>query len=82
MIVGTEPKYMEICVREEGVDVAKLLDDTATVGSCTALKDGMELFVVDKDPNNTISELQDTSKIEKYTMSAETYAKVVRYFSH
>jgi len=33
----------------------------------------MEIHVVDIDPKNTIAELQDTSKIEKYVMSDEKY---------
>jgi hypothetical protein len=33
----------------------------------------MEIHVVDTDPKNTVAELQDTSKIEKYVMSDEKY---------
>ncbi|KAM9989018.1 hypothetical protein ACTFIY_005047 [Dictyostelium cf. discoideum] len=74
--VGTEPKYMELILRDENKvnDICKIDDDDKTLGSYEP-KDGMNVHIIDKDPNNFVSELQDISKAPKPVISEEDYNK-------
>ncbi|KAN0045535.1 hypothetical protein ACTA71_005913 [Dictyostelium dimigraforme] len=74
--VGTEPKYMELILRDEYKvnDICKLEDQEKTLGSFEP-KDGMNIHIIDKDPNNFVSDLQDISKAPKPVISEEDYNK-------
>ncbi|KAK5583170.1 hypothetical protein RB653_004761 [Dictyostelium firmibasis] len=74
--VGTEPKYMELILRDESKvnEICKLEDDEKTLEFYEP-KDGMNIHVIDKDPNNFVSYLQDISKAPKPVISEEDYNK-------
>jgi len=73
-IVGTEPKYQELQLKSKGELIAKMDNDSALLSSYNP-QNGQEIYVTDTDPNNTIADLQDTSKVEKYTMADSEYDK-------
>ncbi|KAN0007120.1 hypothetical protein ACTFIU_005314 [Dictyostelium citrinum] len=67
---------MELILRDENKvqDICKIEDDEKTLGSYEP-KDGMNIHIIDKDPNNFISDLQDISKAPKPVISEEDYNK-------
>merc|ERR1711991_373502 len=72
-IVGTPPQYMELELRNlDGTVIAKLEQQDQTLDSYNP-ENGKRLHIVDNDPNQTVLLLQDTSQVEKYTMSDESY---------
>jgi hypothetical protein len=83
-MVGTEPQYQTLQLRNDGVVVVDLADDNAQLQTFNP-QDDQELFITDTDPKNTIAELIDPSKVfhanlilitfqvEKYVMSDEVY---------
>ncbi|KAF2076480.1 hypothetical protein CYY_002220 [Polysphondylium violaceum] len=74
--VGTEPKYMTLVIREQNkITEIKKLDDEEKTLEQYQIQDGLNVHIIDNDPNNYISELQDTSKVEKATMTDEEYNK-------
>ena len=54
--------------------VCELGDDSATLGSA-GVQEGWRINVVDRDPSKHKGEFEDLSRVEKYEMSAEDYAK-------
>jgi tubulin-folding cofactor B len=77
-IVGTPPPYMKLSLRQadEPSDaiVAHLDDDDKTLGEYHP-SDGQVLYVEDIDPNHTVAQLQEISKVEKFQLSDEEYKK-------
>lgn len=76
MFVGTAPNFMKLELYDQtGTQkVADLDNANAKLGDYQP-RGGMKIYVVDTDPNNTIKQLQDTTDVEKYTMSEEEYNK-------
>eukprot|EP01133_Synstelium_polycarpum_P003779 gene3779-4358_t len=76
-IVGTEPKYMTLQVREaDKTTIIQTLDgveDTVAIGSIACLHDGLNVHIVDTDPNNFVAELQAIEKHEHKLMSDAEY---------
>lgn len=54
--------------------VCELSDDSATLGTA-GVREGWRINVVDRDPSKHKGEFEDLSRVEKYEMSAEDYAK-------
>lgn len=54
--------------------VCELGDDSATLGSA-GVQEGWRINVVDRDPSKHKGEFEDLSRVDKYEMSAEDYAK-------
>ena len=54
--------------------VCELTDDAATLGS-TGAENGWRINVVDTDPSKKKGEFEDLSKVQKYEMSTDEYAK-------
>lgn len=71
-MVGTEPQYQQLQLRNDGVVVVDLSDDNAKLQTFNPVDD-QELYITDTDPKNTIAELIDPTKVEKYVMSDEVY---------
>ena len=59
---------------EEDKMVCMLSDDSATLESA-GVKSGWRVNVVDRDPSRERGEFEDLSKVQKYEMSDESYAK-------
>jgi len=75
MIVGTSPSFMRLqLIDKDGSVVANMDNNQATLAQYHP-RDGMGVHVIDTDPSATIASLQDTSQVEKYTMSEEEYNK-------
>ncbi|EGC37199.1 hypothetical protein DICPUDRAFT_87063 [Dictyostelium purpureum] len=74
--VGTEPKYMELILKDQSKtnEISKIDNDENLLSFYSPI-DGMNIHIIDKDPNSYISELQDTSKIPKPVISEEDYNK-------
>ncbi|XP_010552969.1 PREDICTED: tubulin-folding cofactor B [Tarenaya hassleriana] len=74
---GTTVNSMALELYDDtGSKVAALSDDTRPLGFFSPL-DGFRLHVIDLDPSSVTSGgwLEDTSLVEKYTISEEAYAK-------
>ena len=54
--------------------VCELTDDSAPLGS-TGAENGWRINVVDRDPSKKKGEFEDLSKVQKYEMSKDDYAK-------
>jgi len=63
---------MSLELKDKGTVVAKLDKDDALLSSYNP-KNGMEIYIQDNDPNNTIAALSDISNAEKYVMPDEIY---------
>jgi len=76
MFVGTSPEYQQLQLYDpdQGQVYAHLDHDDALLSSYYP-KDGTGIYVIDKDPHNTIANYQDISQVKKYEMSDEDYAK-------
>eukprot|EP01114_Cavostelium_apophysatum_P007327 TRINITY_DN19413_c0_g1_i1.p1 TRINITY_DN19413_c0_g1~~TRINITY_DN19413_c0_g1_i1.p1 ORF type:complete len:243 (+),score=53.41 TRINITY_DN19413_c0_g1_i1:97-825(+) len=72
--VGTDPAYMKLELKDKGNLVATLDNDAALLSSYNP-QNGMEIHIIDTDPNSTIAGLTDTSKGDKYMMPQDEYEK-------
>eukprot|EP01132_Coremiostelium_polycephalum_P001359 gene1359-1716_t len=66
--IGTEPKYMELLLRTSNREkiIERFTSDERTLESYSnEIRDGMNIHVIDRDPNHYIADLQDTSSIDK-----------------
>eukprot|EP01118_Nematostelium_gracile_P018717 TRINITY_DN842_c0_g1_i2.p1 TRINITY_DN842_c0_g1~~TRINITY_DN842_c0_g1_i2.p1 ORF type:complete len:262 (-),score=86.43 TRINITY_DN842_c0_g1_i2:73-828(-) len=74
LFVGTAPQYQRLeLYNPDGTLFTTIEDDEKKLQDFQP-QNGMKIFVKDTDPNNQIANLQDTSKVEKYTMSDESYS--------
>ncbi|GAM18653.1 hypothetical protein SAMD00019534_018280, partial [Acytostelium subglobosum LB1] len=76
--VGTETKYMTLQVREADkmtVRINQLDDDNKLLSNVEGLTSGLNIHIIDSDPNNYIAQLQDTSSIERAQMSDAEYSQ-------
>ena len=75
---GTNASAMTLVLRdEEGRVLAVMGDETRPLGYYGATRDGLEMYVVDDDPNSLSANgwLEDVSKVKKYVMSDEEYER-------
>ena len=75
---GTNASAMTLVLRdEEGRVLAVMGDETRPLGYYGATRDGLEMYVVDDDPNSLSANgwLEDVSKVKKYVMSDEDYER-------
>lgn len=75
---GTNASAMTLVLRdEEGGVLAVMGDETRPLGYYGATRDGLEMYVVDDDPNSLSANgwLEDVSKVKKYVMSDEEYER-------
>ena len=74
LFVGTAPQYQILeLYNADGTLFVAIDGDDKKLDSFQP-QNGMKIFVKDIDPNNQIANLQDTSQVEKYTMSDDSYA--------
>ena len=72
-LVGTAPADQQLEVRgAAGQTVAVLVDGARALSSYGPFQPGMRLHVIDLNPGR-VKEFSDTSQVEKYVMSDETY---------
>jgi len=75
MFAGTQPQFQRLQLFDkEDKLVADVDDDSKTLAQFGA-ESGMKIFVIDLDPNNMVRSLQDTSNVEKFSISDEEYNK-------
>ncbi|XP_033104981.1 tubulin-folding cofactor B-like [Anneissia japonica] len=73
MIVGSSSAFMELQLFDENNKmVTSMADDAALLGSFP-IDDNMRIHVIDKDPNRTVGEYEDVSKVEKFEITAQEY---------
>jgi len=73
-IVGTEPQFQKLQLKSKGEIIANMEDNSSLLSSFNP-QSGQEIYVIDADPNNTVADLQDTSKAPKYEMTDSEYEK-------
>lgn len=76
LITGATASLMQLKLYDSDEDklVCELNDDSVTLGS-TGAENGWRIDVVDKDPSKQKGEFEDLSKVQKYEMSSDDYAK-------
>ena len=74
---GTNASAMTLVLRDANGSVMAVLNDASKKLGYYGAEDGMELHVVDEDPNSLSANgwLEDVSKVKKYVMSDEDYDK-------
>ncbi|CAI8048392.1 Tubulin-folding cofactor B [Geodia barretti] len=76
LITGATASLMQLQLFNGDEDklVCELTDDAAPLGS-TGAENGWRINVVDRDPSKKKGEFEDLSKVQKYEMSKDDYAK-------
>eukprot|EP01006_Ploeotia_vitrea_P043473 TRINITY_DN66736_c5_g1_i1.p1 TRINITY_DN66736_c5_g1~~TRINITY_DN66736_c5_g1_i1.p1 ORF type:complete len:247 (+),score=158.95 TRINITY_DN66736_c5_g1_i1:29-769(+) len=73
MTVGTAPEYQSLQLqKKDGTVICELTPDDRTLASF-GVSEYAYVHVVDTDPNQSMAEFQDVSKVEKYEISEEAY---------
>lgn len=75
LITGCSSVSMELQLMDkDGKLVTGMNNDDAMLGSYP-IEDDMRIHVIDKDPTSKAGEFEDVSKVEKFEISSEEYAK-------
>ncbi|XP_072047355.1 tubulin-folding cofactor B-like [Amphiura filiformis] len=75
VIVGSAAPAMELQLfSRDNQLIVVMSDDSALLGSYP-VEDGMRIHVIDRDPSVSVGEYTDVSKVEKFELSTDDYAK-------
>jgi len=76
MFSGTQPQYQKLQLYDKDNNLFAQITDDSKILSDYSPENGMKIFVIDADPNNTVKTLTDVSQeVEKFTLSDEDYNK-------
>ncbi|XP_062517439.1 tubulin-folding cofactor B-like [Corticium candelabrum] len=75
LITGATARYMTLELYDKDNKLVKVLENDDETLKSYKVTNGMRIHVVDKDPAHTVGDFEDLSKVEKYEMSDDAYAK-------
>lgn len=70
---GSEPPYIRLTLKTKKGEVVTPMEEDLRTLDFYGVQNGMIISVSDLNPNSILKEIENTTHIEKYVMSEETY---------